>query len=168
MGLFRRKKKDNSKPSAFGLLLQDLVSPVVRKLSAYTRYHGRKRLANRWARHNPKKFMYSYISLAAVILIYTIVSTFLFEKKQEKRVFSVSQTMSEVDMHQNRIRENEMLIKAEIKSFAEESILMANELDSLSKLETKTHSDSVRMANLLNALSTAYNINNDNINNHGI
>lgn len=162
MGLFRHKKKDKSKPSAIGLLLHDLVSPVIQKLSAYTRYHGRKRLANRWARHNPKKFMYSYISLAAVILTYTVVSTFIFEKKQEKRAFSVAQTLGDVDMHQNRIRENEMLIKAEIKSFAEESILMANELDSLSKLETKTHTDSVRMVNLLNALSSAYNINNDN------
>lgn len=163
MGFFRRKKKDKSKPSAVSLLLHDFTSPVMQKLSAYTRYYGRKRLADRWARHNPKKFMYSYISLASVILIYTVVSTFLYEEKQEKRSFSMSQTMDNVDIHQNKIRENEMRIKAEIKSFAEESILMANELDSLSKLDNKTHSDSIRILNLFDILSNAYNINNDNI-----
>lgn len=163
MGLFRRKKKDKSKPSAFGLLLRDLVRPALLKLSAYTRYHGRKRLANRWAKRNPKKFMYSYISLAAVILLYTVVSTFFFDTNQKQQSFTVVKAMSNIDVNQNKIRENEYKIKAEIKSFAEKSILLAHEMDSLSKLENKTRADSLRILSLYDALSSTYNINNDNM-----
>ena len=159
--MFGIRKKVRGKAQAVHRTIRELLSPLIARLGDRLRLSGRIRLANIWARKHPRTLMFNYSAFAVLLLGITLLSdSFGQSEKQEdplslKSIPSMShrlQSLSNTEIQNERI-------KREVAQFGQMGMRLYNELDSLLKLPTKTHEDSLRIATNYKILNDTFNKN---------
>lgn len=159
--MFGLKKKGREKAQAIHRTIREQLSPHLARLGERLRLRGRIRLVNIWARKHPRKLMFYYSAFAVLLLGITLLSdSFGQSEKQEdplslKSIPSMShrlQSISNMEIQNERI-------KRETAQFGQMGMRLFNELDSLLKLPTKTHEDSLRIATNYRILNDTFNKN---------
>lgn len=155
------KKKGREKARLFHDSLKTRLSPHIARFGERLRIAARVRLANRWARKNPKRVMTFYLSFAFCLLAFSILLDFLPRETKETETLGIETipSMSHRFQSLNSTEINNERIKREVAQFGQMGMMLYNELDSLLRLTVKTHEDSVRIAK-------NYKILNDTFNNH--
>lgn len=158
MGLFRNKKK---KPGFFERhpSLVELCRPYYIRLHNYLRIPGRARLANRWARKHPKRLASIYAALSVFLLSMCFITSMHNLKSAKKedtldmqRISNLNKTFE--NLHEKEVNDN--LIRDQLSKLGNQGLQLANELDSLLKLDVKNKSDSLRINALYNILTSSF------------
>ncbi|MBD5221600.1 MAG: hypothetical protein HDS70_04440 [Bacteroidales bacterium] len=160
--MFRIKKEMKEKAQRFQMAMKDHLSPYVARLGEKLRLGSRLRLANAWAKRNPRKLMFNYSAFAVLLLGTTLTIDGLTAKDKEDKTLDLN-TIPSMSHRIQSLRITEIQkerIRREVNELGQKGMAMYEELDSLIKLPVKTHSDSVRIIN-------NYNILNKTFNNHG-
>lgn len=157
MGIFRRKKRKSGFFTRYPSFA-DLCRPYYNKVHTYLRMPARIYLANRWCRKHPKGLAVIYGSLSVFLLTMTILPDFIRkpEKKDSLGLDSFSQMNRTFEqIHKKQAIDN--IIREQVASLGKEGLVLATELDSLLRLETKTRSDSARIISIYNTLNSTFN-----------
>lgn len=128
---------------------QDFVNsarPHALKFFQKLRLPGRIRLAIRWANKNPKKTCYSAMSVLVILFIFSLVSVFYSPQKTKiirteelYQLESVSNMITGI----TKIDEKKMEQKQIIEQLAIEALEAKETYDSLMRLPSLTHEDSI-------------------------
>lgn len=157
--MFGIKKKGRANALKFHAFLRDILSPLFLKIGRMLRIEGRSRMANRWARRNPRAFMTGYCIVAALIFSVTVLLDFLPGDKPKEEtdlvssIVPINNRLKYLDSYET----NQQLLKAEIAEMGRKGQKLYNEMDSLMKIEDLTRNDSARIADIYNNLNTTFN-----------
>lgn len=148
------KKNINESFTYFTQNISTWFSALTYKL----RWKSRLMLANRWARHNPKRF-FAYFLITIVSLI-TVNETvyFLVKKKNRETGRSAVLTVRPVFAGMNRINVNREGLKIQISQLIDEGNKLLIVLDSLSNLPHKSRTDSIQIYRVMKQIETISNI----------
>jgi len=159
--MFGLKKKTPNFIKSFVCMLNDLFSPVNSFIEKKTRIGGRSRLANRWAKRNPKRFMALYSVIAMTIIIFTLFTGLKYNDGDSASGGEVQIKHENVLAHRFDFLAMDEINRQKIKDMRSElahngkDILM--EIDSLKSLKQITHSDSLRIAYLNSIINKTFN-----------
>ena len=122
------------------------------------RMKGRIRLANRWARHNPKRFfVYFLVCIVSMIAVNESIY-FLIKKHREKEYHSGMLAVRPVFEGRHRIEANREGLKMQISMLIDEGRELLTVLDSLNNIAVKTPSDSLEIYRVMKQIETISNI----------
>ena len=122
------------------------------------RMKGRIRLANRWARHNPKRFfVYFLVCIASLITINESIY-FLMKKHHPHDISSSVLAIRPVFDGRHRIYANREGLKLQFSELINEGQELLSVLDSLSHLPVKTSADSLKIYHVMKKIETISNI----------
>ena len=155
--MFRKKKDKHSEIKRVHSVISDYFSTCRLSVSKKLRLAGRIRLANRWARNNPKKFVGAFfLSMLMVFALDFTTTAFMKGKEIDSNHRSVVE-MDHTINGMRKIEANRESIKTFFGNIVEEGTELTHKLDSLQNIENKTHQDSLAMMatiNRLNAINT--------------
>lgn len=122
------------------------------------RWRSRLVLANRWARHNPKRFFaYFLISMVSLITVNETIY-FLVNKHNGENNRSSVLTVRPVFAGMNRINVNREGLKQQISQLIDDGNQLLVALDSLYNLPHKTRTDSIEIYRVMKQIETISNI----------
>ena len=159
MNMFGLKNKGREKARRFHDTLKAQISPHIARLGERFRLSARIRLANRWSQKHPKRVMTYYLTFSFCLLAFSIILDFFPHGIKETETLGLEsipsmshrlQSLSNTEIQNERI-------KHEVAQFGQMGMLLYNELDSLLKLPSKTHEDSVRIATNYKILNDTFN-----------
>lgn len=137
--------------------LNDFFSPLRAFVNDKWRLKERIRIANMWAKRNPKKFMATFLISMFLIFALDIIMNFAVSTNKNKNenqllmVNNVFDGMRNIDRNHENIRDFFRMILTE-------SQYLTHQLDSLNNIEIKSHQDSVLMVQTLNRINVIQNI----------
>lgn len=134
------------------------LSPLISHINQKWRLQGRIRLTNRWAAKNPKKFLASFLIIMGLIISTDIIVTSFIKKDHEKNPFSDVAKVDNVFNGMRQIENNRENIKMYFSKMIDDGINLNNKLDSINKIENKSHTDSLEMQRIIAKLNVISNI----------
>lgn len=150
------KKNKTKYQSRIKDAISECLSPLNEFISDKFQLKGKVRLANRWAKRNPKRLFAAFlVSMVCIFTIDVIVTSIIKDthKSGVPEMFMVRQSfdgMRNIDSN----RENMRLL---LSYLIEEGQNLVNEIDSISKIEHKTELDSIAIVSALNRLNVITN-----------
>lgn len=158
--MFKFSKKYREHSARLHHHIKETLSPAFQFLKGKSRFEGRKRLFVRWSGKNPKKVMVAY-SIAAVLLLACNIAGLVYPTSNEvdRDPLNLSRLSSsqEVFNGMSEINNNRQILRSTVEQYAEKSLAVAYRLDSLIKVENKTHQDSLDIAILYRKLNPTQN-----------
>lgn len=157
--MFGLKKKGRESSNKLHLVIRKLLTPIGKRLKSGLRIESRTRIANRWARAHPKRVMLGYSFFAVTIFTATILSDFVFS---QSKTTETSLRLDEIPAINHGIsylsisEANNEKLKHELSEMGRKGMVLYQEMDSLSELQTKTHEDSLRISNIYNILTQTF------------
>lgn len=122
------------------------------------RWKSRLVLANRWARHNPKRF-FAYFLISMISLItFNETIYFLVKKHNGENNRSSVLTVRPIFAGMNRINVNREGLKQQISELIDDGNQLLVVLDSLYNLPHKTRIDSIEIYRVMKQIETISNI----------
>ena len=138
--------------------IADSVSSLYVILKDKLIWKSRLVLANRWARHNPKRFFaYFLISIVSLITVNETIH-FLVKKHNGENSKSSVLTVRPVFAGMNRINVNREGLKQQISQLIDDGNRLLVALDSLYYLPHKTRTDSIEIYRVMKQIETISNI----------
>lgn len=134
------------------------LSPLIAHINQKLRLQGRIRLTNRWAAKNPKKFLVSFLVIMCLIISIDIIVTTTINKTHVKNPISNVAKVDDVFDGMRQIENNRENIKMYFSKMIDDGINLNNKLDSINKIENKTHTDSLEMQRIMAKLNVISNI----------
>lgn len=122
------------------------------------RMRGRIRLANRWARHHPKRFFVYFLVIMASLITINETIYFLMKKNREEKTSSAILAVLPMFDGRHRIDANREGLKIQFSQLIEEGNQLLIRLDSLYNKPVKTASDSLEIYHVIKKIETISNI----------
>lgn len=157
--MFGLKKKGRESSKKIHSVIIKLLYPYGKRLKSGMRIESRIRIANRMARAHPKRVMIGYSLFAVTIFTATILSDLVFSHRNTTdtslrldEIPVINQGMSYISISEA----NNEKLKQELSEMGKKGMILYQEMDSLSKLQTKSHEDSLRISNIYNILTQTF------------
>lgn len=115
-------------------------------------------LANRWARHHPKRFFVYFLVCMASLVTVNETIYFLVKKNHQNNTATSVLAIRPVFDGIHRIDANREGLKMQLNLLIDEGNTLLNSLDSIYNLPVKTHNDSIEIHRLMKKIETISNI----------
>lgn len=158
MGLLK-KKKHAIRPKWMNEMIFTPVNILLGRIKKSLRYEGRVRLANMWARGNPKKLWTFYCIISIVLICLNLIPHGNPEEKASEDPLRLSGLVTFDHRLEfiDKYNQKHDILREELTKLGNSGLAIAEEMDSLLKLSVKTHKDSVRLINLYQILNSTIN-----------
>ena len=148
----KSKTKRNLQKEKFHSIIRNYAFDLKNFINKKIRAKGRIKIANRWAKNNPRQFFVSFLSVMAMIILIN-VSLYIFRKHNRERLIDESIFKTQLIVSRQRIDENNEKIKNQYHALLQEGLILTNQLDSISKLKVRTHTDTIEMTRIIAQLN---------------
>lgn len=160
--MFGIKKKGRQAAASVHNAIGDIFKKQNAKFCKKARIEGRAKLANRWAKKHPYKLAIFYGGFAAVLLTLNIVEYYFNSREDKSTETSSMGSLYKVTRRSfeslSMISNNRIQMETAVSELGLKGQRMLQELDSLNRLPSKTHTDSVRMYSIYTTLHKTFNI----------
>lgn len=158
--MFGIKKKGRQAAAKYHGFLSQLFNTQKESWRKKTRFEGRKRLTNIWAKKHPYRIVAIYGILAVVLISWNVVEYIYFKDRNEDKTEYQDLKATRTAFNSiSVLANNEEIMREEISNLGMKGEQMLEELDSLCKLQSKSHADSIRIFSICDAMDNAFNIN---------
>lgn len=148
------KKKGRSAALKFHESVGGFMSQFFSRLRKKTRFDGRIRIANMWARKHPRRTVIIYGIIAVALIAANVFEFCIYDIKGGTDAEEVQPgILRSAFERQNRITENNMIIREKIENLNAKKMQLIEEFDSLKNLSQRSHEDSLRMYSLFHGIT---------------
>lgn len=142
-----------------GKCINEIYSPIRNQLNKKWKLQVRIRLANRWARQKPRRIMIAFLIAMGIIICTDILVTSLIskDKKSEMPIESIM-SVENVFNGLRKIENNRENIRQYYSQLVADGTKLTNQLDSINRIEHKTHKDSLELKRIMDRLNIISNI----------
>ena len=155
--MFGIRKKGREQSAKLHRVLRENVAPFVARLSERSRLPARKRLVVWWGRKNPWKVVASYAVFAVAAIAWNsyglIPSGKSLKSGGDPLGFSGMASVSNPFDGMTEINVNKAAIRSTLSDIADVNLELAQRLDSLCSLESKTRKDSLEIVRIYSKLN---------------